>query len=324
MLIFNERYNELVDRYVVPLLPYNISYSKLSQAALQDLILRKPKKNIVVTSAEQISFYFNKDDILKALLNDIDLFLVRVLLQQRAVAIQHGQTQDQSANWLIVTDYYYSFFLAGLLLRLCHRGTFYLDDATKKKINREATDYTGKVAAIGSNCAFKIDLNDKDSEYSLTLISNGHKTHEIVWEQIATLLQDIRRLSSTQSDEYTTLSKIIEVNQKQGSTFPSQLRNTVNYRPHYGLKEVDKAYFAPNPTTLDTRWLDPLLTFTGKVDDDQQRINLLCSYIRYLQMLSFNLLNAYYNRRGRGNGVLSAINKNRSEKLTIPPECFTY
>ena len=72
MLIFNERYNELVDRYIVPLLPYNISYSKLSQTALQDLILRKTKKNIVVNNADQITFYFNKDDILKALLNDID------------------------------------------------------------------------------------------------------------------------------------------------------------------------------------------------------------------------------------------------------------
>lgn len=324
MLIFNERYNELVDRYIVPLLPYNISYSKLSQTALQDLILRKTKKNIVVNNADQITFYFNKDDILKALLNDIDLFLIRVLLQQRAATIQHDRTQDPSVNWLIVTDYYYSFFLAGLLLRLCHRGTFYLDDATKKKINREATDYTGKVAAIGSNCYFHITINEEESEYSLTLTSNGHKTHEIVWEQIAALLVDIRKLSPTQSDEYTTLSKIIEVNKQQGATFPSQLRNTVNYRPHYGLKEVERTYSAPNPTVLDTRWLDPLLTYTGKVDDDQQRINLLCAYIRYLQMLTFNLVNAYYDRRGRGNGVLSAINKHRTDKLTLPSECYTY
>ena len=324
MVIFNERYNKLVEQYIVPLLPYNISYSKLSQAALQDLILRKDKKNIVVTKADQIIYYFSKDELLKALLNDIDLFFIRVLLQQRAVSIQHNHTKDQSVNWRIVTDYYYSFFLAGLLLRLCHRGTFYFDETAKKKINQEATNYTGNVASIGSNCSFQITINEKDSEYSLTLTSTGSKTHELVWEQVAKLLEDIKALSTLKSDEYTTLCSIIEVNNKQKKTYPSQLRNLVNYRPYHGVKEVERAYFAPNPTVLDSRWLEPLLTFTRKVDDEQQQINLFCGYVRYLQMLTFDLIHEYYERRGRGNGILSAINKDRTEKITLPPKCYSY
>lgn len=323
MLIFNERYNVLVDKYILPIVPYNISYTKLRQTALQELLLKKAK-NVVVNSSENVTFFFDKDDLLKALLNDINLFLIRVLLQQSAASKQHNNSADPSSNWNFVTDYYYSFFLAGLLLRLCHRGTFYFDDGIKRKINEFITRFTGKVSAIGSNCYFRIDINEPDSEYSLTLISDGHKTHELVWVQIASLLSDIKPLASTKSDEYTVLCKLIDITQKQGSTFPSQLRNTLNYRPHYGLKEVERAYFVPNTTLLENRWLEPIYTFTGKVDDDQQRINLFSSYVRYLQVLSFNLIDAYFDRRGRGNGILSSINKDRTSKIVLPSACYTY
>ena len=323
MLIFNERFNILVDKYIVPILPYNVSYSKLTQSALQDLLLKKTK-NVSVSSTTNVTFFFDKDDLLKALLNDINLFLIRALLQQSASNKQHHITADAPINWNVVTDYYYSFFIAGLLLRLCHRGTFYFEEVNKRKVNSIITAFTGQVCAIGNNCSFKIELNEKDSEYSLTLSSTGHKTHELVWEQISALLVDINLLCTAQTDEFTILKKLHEISQKQGSTFPSQLRNKVNYRPHYGLKEIDRAYFIPNPTVLESRWLDPVVTFSEKTDDDQQSINLFSSYIRYLHALTFNLLDAYYDRRGRGNGILSSINKNRISKIELPSACFTY
>lgn len=323
MLIFDERYNMLVDKYIVPVTSYNIAYTKMKKAALKDLLVEKAK-NIIVDSTTTVTFFFNKDDLLKALINDTNHFLIRSLLQLNASHKMHLSTEDAATNWNIVTDYYYSFFVAGLLLRLCHRGTFFFDDQTKRKITSVINAFTGKTYVIGSNCAFKITLNEKDSEYSMSLTTCTQKTHELVWVQVSALLSDIMLLSGRRSDEFTLLQKLSEVNQKQGSTFPSQLRNKVNYQPHYGAKETDRDYHHHNPSMLEGRWLDPILTFTERSDDDQMCINLFTAYVGYLQTLTFNLLHAYFERRGRGNGVISSINKNRISKLSPPPVRFTY
>lgn len=324
MLVLNERFNELVSRYIVPIIDYNISYTKLKKSALQELLVGKKVKNISVDTSGKITFSFLKDDLLLALVNDIDLFMIRVLLQQRAAVKLHEPSSDPTVNWTVVTDYYYSFFLAGLLLRLCHRGTFYFDDTAKNNLGKLVKGFTGQEVKFGSNYFFSICVDDKNAEYTLTLASNGHKTHEIVWEQVADLLSDVMALSAVKSDEYTILSKLSDINSVQGRTFPSKLRNTLNYRPYYGVKEVSRSYFVPNPTIFEDRWLDTITTFTQKAEDEQQLINLFASYTRYLQLLTFNLLQAYFDRRGRSNGILSAINKNRSEKINIPPARYRF
>lgn len=324
MLVFNERFNVLVSRYIAPTIEYSTSYTKLKKSALQELIAGKKVKNIAVDPSGKITFSFLKDDLLNALVNDIELFMIRVLLQQRAVARLHEPSADPSVNWNVVTDYYYSFFLAGLLLRLCYRGTFYFDDSTKNNLIKLIKGFTGQEVKLGSNYSFAICVDEENSEYSLTLATNGHHTHEIVWEQVALLLSHIKSLSTTNSDEYTILSRLDEIAQKQGATFPAQLRNALNYRPYYGVKEVERSYFVPNPTEFEDRWLDPIITFTHKVDDEQQKINLFAAYTKYLQLLSFNLLHEYFERRGRGNGILSAINKNRANKITLPSAQFKF
>lgn len=325
MLIFNQRLNSLVSKYIVPLKEYGIPYSKLRQNALRSILTEKPV-NIIVNNDDSTTFYFNKDDLLKALDNDISLFYIRTLLQREAARNQYSDVTDKSTNWSIVTDYYYAFFLGGLLLRLCHKGTFYFDNAERDKLRTVVSTISGKTSCIGNNCYFIIELNDTDREYTLNLYTSGSKTHELVWERVSKLMSEITSLDSeTSSDEYTVLKSIIELNKKMGATFPSQLRNKVNYRPHYGLREVDKEYHPSKVIFEDANWLYSILSYDGKkTDDDQKIINLFAAYVRYIQALAFNLLNSYDERRGRGSGILSSINKNRNNKITQPTSIITY
>jgi len=325
MLIFNQRLNSLVSKYIVHLLEYGVPYSKLRQNALRSILTEKPV-NVIVNKDNSTTFYFNKSDLLKALNNDISLFYIRTLLQREAARNQYSDVADKSTNWSIVTDYYYAFFLGGLLLRLCHKGTFYFDNTERDRLRTVVSIISGQPSYIGNNCYFVIELNDTDREYKLNLYTSGSKTHELVWERVSKLMSEITSLDpETSSDEYTVLKSIIELNKKMGATFPSKLRNKVNYRPHYGLREVDKEYYPSKVIFEDANWLYSILSYDGKkTDDDQIIINLFAAYVRYIQALAFNLLNAYDERRGRGAGILSSINKNRTSKITQPTSVITY
>ena len=325
MFIFNQRFNSLVSKFIVPLQEYGTPYSKLRQNALRSILTEKPT-NIVVNSDDSTTFYFNKADLLKALDNDISLFYIRSLLQREAARNQYSNIADISTNWSIVTDYYYAFFLGGLLLRLCHKGTFYFDDSERNRLREVVSTFSGQTSYLGNNCYFTIELDDTDLEYKLTLYTSGNKTHELVWKEVSKLITEIAAMDKeTSSGEYTVLKSIIDLNKKMGDTFPSQLRNKVNYRPYYGLREVDKAYQPAKVIFEDSNWLYSILTYDGKkTDDDQKIINLFAAYVRYIQALVFNLLNAYDERRGRGSGILSSINKHRINKITQPTSIYTY
>ena len=110
MLIFNERYNVIVAKYIVPLSEYGIAYSKLRQNALRNLLIEKVQR-ITINANSTVSFYFSKKDLLKALSNDVEQFYIRTLLQREAVRKIRCDTTDKSTNWNIVTDYYYAYFL---------------------------------------------------------------------------------------------------------------------------------------------------------------------------------------------------------------------
>ena len=324
MLIFNERYNVIVAKYIVPLSEYGIAYSKLRQNALRNLLIEKVQ-SITINPNNTVSFYCNKKDLLRALINDVEQFYIRTLLQREAVRKIRGDTTDKSTNWNIVTDYYYAYFLCNLLLRLCHRGTFYFDSTTKTSLERIISAYTQQTFSLGSNCYFKIELNDIDLEYKLTLYVSTKKTHELVWEKTASLLDEIKVNGNMVSDEYTVLQSISEVNKKMGSAYPSNLRNRVNYQPYYGIKEIERKYDAAKILDLDHGWLAPILEFDGKkTDDDQKTINLFSGYVKYLQTFTFNLINEYNERRGRGAGVLSSINNNRISRIVPPSPVYKY
>lgn len=326
MLLFEKSYNNIVSKYIVPLCAYSVPYSKIRPNALRTILTTKVRR-ITVISSKQICFHFDKDDLLKALINDIEQFYIRTLLQGEAIRGIYAGTKDKCINWNIVTNYYYAYFLSSLFLRLCHRGTFYFDSKTQTDVKQIISIFTpqNQNIVIKNNYFFKIDLNENDLEYTLTLYESSKMTHELVWEKINELLDEIKSSATKPSDEYTILESISIVNRHKKPIYPSQLRNMVNYQPYYGIKEIERRYSAPNVLNYEEHWLSSIIEFeNGRSDDEQKQINLFTAYVRYIYAYTFNLINEYIDRRGRKSGILSAINKNREHKITAPCSVFNY
>lgn len=185
--------------------------------------------------------------------------------------------------------------------------------------------FTSESITLKSNYFFQIELNERDLEYTLTLHESSNMTHELVWEKINDLLEEVKKGAIATSDEYTILQCISIVNRRKKPIYPSRLRNIVNYQAYYGIKEIERKYSAANILDYNEDWLSAIIGFDNrKSDDDQQQINLFVSYVRYLYAFTFNLVNEYIERRGRKSGVLSSINKNRVNKITPPASIFTY
>lgn len=329
MLLFYQGYDELVQRYILPLSEYGVTYSKLRQDALKSLLVKTDKKSIDCIDKHKAIFYFSKEDILRALVNDTELFVIRTLLQWDAAQKNSSNNVDSSVNWSIVSDYYYAYYVAHLLLRLCHRGLFYFDNKSKKKLIMDVMAFTGEQVDFGNNVIFEIQLNDKDSEYSISVAEASKPTHEQVWLEINKLLKQMRDYSSDEtrgkSEENMILDQILTISQDLQPYFPSALRNRVNYRAYYGVKEINKELFRADVTNETPRWLDPILKYDCRLkDDDQYQVRLFSAYTRYLQYLTFNLINDYLDRYKRKLNILSAINKNRVHTLELPKRVNTY
>ncbi len=320
MLIFDKSINYATIEYLIPLSECSVSFSKLRQEAVKSLLAKGEPIRVDLVKPSEAVFYFPKKELLKAINNDSMLFFIRTMLHGDAIK----ETKvPSSTNWNLVTDYYYGFYLAGLLLRLCLRGTLYFDDKAKRDIRAVVDAHSSGVSTFGNNCHFVANIDDNTCEYTLTLLSaNGAKTHELVWQQIADLLLLLKDACVRGSDEHTVLSMIEEINNTLGSNFPSKLRNRLNYYPYYAVRELNKEYSRP-PQRAD--WLTPILSYTKHYEDrDQSKINLVASYIQYLQQLTFCLLRKYDDLRGRDSGILSAINKPRVEKIKLPEVSYQY
>ncbi len=320
MLIFDKCINYAATNYLGPLSEFGVSFPHLRQDAVKTMLTKDAPIRIESSNASEAVFYYQKNTLLKAINNDAMLFFIRAMLQGDTVK---RMTANYSTNWCLVSDYYYGFYLSGLLLRLCLRGTVYLDDKTKRDIQRVITAHSGRVSAIGNNCFFIANIDDKACEYKLTLTSSSNlRTHELVWTQVDHLLLLLEKTCSENSDEQTVLKSIEQINNAIGCTYPAKLRNKLNYHPYYSVREVNKEYSRP-VNSVD--WLDPILFFDRHYEDrDQSNINLVTSYIYYLQQLTFCLLNKYDSMRGRASGILSSINKYKEEKIVLPTVSFTY
>ena len=182
------------------------------------------------------------------------------------------------------------------------------------------------MSSIGNNCAFVAELNDEDGEYTIKLTSSsGLATHELAWDQVDQLLKTFQRTALPNSEEYTVLRSIEEINKNLGSAYPSKLRNKANYHPYYSVKELEKQYSRLSIHAINEDWLMPILTYAGQKDETEQfRIDLVSAYIRYLQQLTFCLVNKYIEQRGRASGILSSINKNRENKIVLPESSIYY
>ena len=327
MLIFDNAYKSLLQNYIVPLSEYQTKYNSLRKNNIKTSILNADFSNFTYDdSRKEITLSFTSDRLLPALLGDIWLCYIRSELQCNS-AIQIKSLQpDFCPNWSIVSDYYGAFFDASTLLRLTMRGNIFIDAQMLSTIKKVSRAYLGYEVTVDQNCIYHIEKEPSTLDrYNLYLMPSRHQTHETVWVEVGKIIRNMRTQSLPKSDELTALNCIVNCLDNLGDTFPSQLRNTVNYQLLYGLNAVDKKILPANAFIMSSKWLDPVLENTIKKNSpEEQKIAAFKSYALYIHVLTYNLISEYLDMRGREFGIMSAINKHRESKLTNPSAIYTY
>lgn len=301
MFVYDKAFMELRSKYLIPIANYSVSYNHLRNMNIKNIILTKSKAIDVLNDNEYI-FHFDESDILKGLLGDIELFYIRQVIQRRDAEICGGLRI--SANWNIVTNYYRAFFTASLMLRLCHRGNIFFDKELKRNIEKLISNVTGNVMRLDSNQFYEVDkIND---EFVLKIVPMKDGTHELVWKKMDELINQMLLLTRKKTDEALVLGEIKKINDKLKNTYPSQLRNRVNYQPLYGLEYLDKNLFHINKKIS---WMEQLLNFEN-TDNDNKIGCYMYAYTKYMEHFCLNFIAEYYNIRGNENGIIKHLNKN--------------
>lgn len=327
MLIFDNAYNLLKQAYIVPLSQHQIKYSALKKHNIKTALCNAEFSSVTMdANGKDYVFSFTSDRLIPALLGDIWQCYIRSELQCSASKREYSLQPDFCPNWSIVSDYYGSFYDASTLLRIAMRGNVFLDDQTMNSLKEVTAAYLGSPFSLDQNCVYYIE-RDKTSmdRYDLHLQSSKRQTHETVWIETGKLLREMKKNCLPSSDELTVLSCLINCLNSLGDTFPSQLRNAVNYQLPYGMLAVEKKIHPANAFEITDKWLDPILTSTiRRTSTDQSKIAAYKSYALYIHILTYNLIAEYLDIRGQEFGILSAINKHRTEKLPSPSPIYTY
>lgn len=319
MVVFDKGYTEIRNKYIRPLSNHYVQYRQLKNNNIKSVLLDKTL-NIVKSGTKEYCFYLKEEILLKALLGDVFLFYIRSVLQKNDYGAIEG-INIISPNWNIVTHYYKSFFDASLLLRLCFRGNIFLDKEYKKKLEMMIDAHINEKVELDSNLFYYIE--DRDGNLVLKLVKSDNNTHETVWQKVNELLEEIELLSNPKSEEKALLCSCLDINKKLSTTFPSQLRNKVNYQPLYGLEAVDKNLYS---IIQNEKWTKELMSFEvkGIKGNDNRMLNVYVSYASYIEKLGYRLLQDYFEMAGREDHILAQINTNRLEKITISDIPFSY
>lgn len=319
MVIFDKGYNETRNKFVRPLSEHYVQYRHLKNNNIKNILLTKIL-NVVKNGTKEYLFYLNEEALLKALLGDIFLFYIRSILQKEDFSVIEGNSRI-SPNWNIVTHYYKSFFDASLLLRLCFRGNLFLDKEYKKRLEDIMTVHLGTAIELDSNLFYYIE--DFNGDVVLRIVKSDNNTHETVWQKVNELLEETVILTNKGSEEEALLCSCLDINKKLSNTFPSQLRNKVNYQPLYGIEAIDKNLYS---IVQNANWIKEIMSFDSKEvkGNDNRMLNVYVAYTTYIEKLGYRLLQDYFDMIGREDHILAQINSKRTEKIVIPEIPFSY
>ena len=307
MLIYDKAYMDLKNKYLVPLTKYAVPYSHLRKTNIKNIILTK-STSIDIPKDNEYIFHFDESCLLKGLLGDIELFYIRQIVQKRDAELCEGL--NVSSNWNIVTYYYRAFFAASLMLRLCYRGNIFFELELKRNIEKLISNITGNVVKLESNQFYEVIVDNGGYALKITPMTDG--THELVWKKMDSLIDDMLLLTRKKSEEAIILLSVKEINHKLRNTYPSQLRNRVNYQPIYGLQYLDKKLF---PINEKISWVNQLIDFAD-TDDDNQIACCMYAYSEYMEWFCSNFLAEYYDIRGNENGIMKRINDVYNGKIS--------
>lgn len=321
MVVYDKAYLSVKTKYIVPLSKYRVRYQSLNKCNIKSLLLNGEIKSIEKTSKDDYKIFVDEERLFKALLGDIFLMYIRSMIQKKDCEAIFNESGNISSNWNIVTYYYSYYFFASLLLRLCYRGTIFFNADEKKQINEIFSEFIGSVINIDSNVIYEIQKTQDG--YVLFLRKGDARTHELVWKEVATLLNEFQPLCTYKSDEETILKLLNKINTELSPIYPSQLRNRVNYQLKYGIKFLNNQLY---PVNTSVSWLNEIISYDQiRTKDNDAKICDICySYSRYIEIWANKMISDYYELLGTGNGIVKNINKKFANPINIESYPFDF
>ena len=214
--------------------PEGASYSIRTPAALS-----KWQSNgyFTVTKATKSGFdvVVGIQDIGGALLTDADYLLDAATEHQATLWRQINTAEWTSPGWVIVTFYYWSFFMVLALTRILGRTSWYIAREPAQNLVRLAPV---TVQSPGAGC-YRLALGQPLSvtDRELQLRRSANRIHDDIWrvfdDLCRTHLQPAANRAANDLEDrlYTTL---VLIGNKLGPEWPSSFRNLVNYRQEFG------------------------------------------------------------------------------------------
>lgn len=173
--------------------------------------------------------------------------LINQVAEHRAHLLNSLSTgKESSPTWTFVTVYYMALFAAMAFTRAGNSAVVYLDsDAVKQ--------YCGNATIRPSGGAFRISGSSvQPNEIKISSAKRSH-FHEAAWLSCHNDLEGAFKWIEAQSvnrsasaDELLNMRALklfLNIKFQAGPTWPSQLRNALNYRPGYSYRSVIRHNF---------------------------------------------------------------------------------
>ena len=194
-----------------------------------------------------------------------------------------------------------------MITRLLCRGNLYLDTDIAKEISSIGTILLGQKIQIDSgNYIFSIKNDDSaidkigifSDDIYMELKYNGSRgTHEQTWLSIKDVIDEYIDLDKEKkSDEYVILKNIKDICDTYGATFPSQLRNRINYQPIYGYKSILNEIKCTNTVTDKGSYYKKLCGFDENINNENYELEFMYLYGKFFFDLVAKLYGEYFNR----------------------------
>lgn len=221
---------------------FSIIHTEGSEPALSDESLAdwRRRGGYFVKGLTKKEFYIDcaKMEFSSVILAEIELLLDHITEQRAQVA--NGIIIGSSPSWTLVSLYYWSVYAGLAWLRLVGRPLVYLyrDDIDKLVGMNIGTEikHSPKTGTFNFLCdpAF-----DRGTRTNLQLqASNANNFHEGIWNGISIYFgAHLNTKGLKLTPESRILNVLCKFNEVQ-SSWPSQLRNSVNYRPGFSYRAV--------------------------------------------------------------------------------------
>jgi hypothetical protein len=194
---------------------------------------------VTAASGDKITLVATGNEFGAALLSDAEHLLDNAAEHQASLCSATEPNAWLSPAWAVVTIYYWGFYAALALTRLLGKTIWFLDKEAIADFKHLASTPGAKLGAG----AYRLDCDAYVSATDRTIaLQRDHaRLHEAVWRCTTRCLRQARLdARTTNIGEERLYSAIEDAAKKLGEDWPSAIRNTVNYRPGCGYREVLK------------------------------------------------------------------------------------